>query len=94
MFSVALSVGGPRGLASRVYLKESANATSAAASYAASRPAVFGLSSSPDESEEAILRPSKTKKTIGARRGKNKLGNQALRGKSEEPFSCSVFRVP
>src|SRR2546426_9210931 len=41
MFSVALSVGRPRGLASRVYPWPSQG-------YAASRPLVFGLSSSPE----------------------------------------------
>ena len=46
LFSVALSVGTPRGVTSRVYLAAGLLA-SAPASYAASRPLVFGLSSSP-----------------------------------------------
>ncbi len=55
LFSVALSVGTPRGVAARVYL----NLTGL--SYAASRPLVFGLSSpTPRCGAEAILRPSKT----------------------------------
>src|SRR5262245_14912684 len=60
IFSVALSVGTPRGVTSRVYLKVRLLA-SAAPGYAASRPLVFGLSSSPELlRRKAILRPSKT----------------------------------
>ena len=44
IFSVALSVGTTHAVASRVYLKVRL-LTSAATSYAASRPVVFGLSS-------------------------------------------------
>ena len=44
---MALSVGTPRGVAARVYLAVSLLA-SAPASYAASRPMEFGLSSSPE----------------------------------------------
>jgi len=40
IFSVALSVGTPHGVTSRVYLSNESSE-----SYAASRPAVFGLSS-------------------------------------------------
>src|ERR1019366_1130223 len=47
LFSVALSVGTPRGIASRVYPVTGLLA-SAPAGYAASRPSVFGLSSSPE----------------------------------------------
>jgi len=57
LFSVALSVGTPRGVASRVYLQPNR-------SYAASRPSVFGLSSLPNRSGRAILRPSKIKLSI------------------------------
>src|SRR5712671_5959481 len=59
IFSVALSVGTPRGVTARVYLPVS-RLSAASASYAASRPAVFGLSSPvPFCGTEAILRPSK-----------------------------------
>jgi hypothetical protein len=61
MFSVALSVRTPHGVASRVY---------PTTGYAASRPLVFGLSSSPDDSEEAILRPSKIRRRIRETSGK------------------------
>ena len=59
MFSVALSVGRPRGLASRVYPRPNRG-------YAASRPSVFGLSSSPNCFGKAILRPSKITPNLAA----------------------------
>ena len=52
LFSVALSVGTPRGVASRVYPRPNRG-------YAASRPLEFGLSSLAAETARAILRPSK-----------------------------------
>ena len=47
IFSVALSVGAPRGNASRVYPQPNRG-------YTASRPAVFGLSSLPGDQEERL----------------------------------------
>ena len=63
LFSVALSVGMPRGITARVY-PEVRLLASAAPGYAASRPMVFGLSSPPNCFEGAILRPSKTVTSI------------------------------
>ena len=59
MFSVALSVGKPSDIASRVY-----PLVPKRRGYAASRPLVFGLSSPPNLFGEAILRPSKITKRI------------------------------
>ncbi len=61
IFSVALSVRTPHDVAARVYptIRRSRFRCFGGAGYAASRPLVFGLSSSPDRSGEAILRPSK-----------------------------------
>src|SRR5205823_8930252 len=53
LFSVALSVGTPRGIASRVYPMVRFLA-SAATGYAASRPLVFALSS-PDSRHERLF---------------------------------------
>ncbi len=49
MFSVALSVGGPRGPASRVYPRPGGSG------YAASCPEVFGLSSPVDRERTSAL---------------------------------------
>jgi hypothetical protein len=54
---VALSVGRPYGTAPRVY--PFARSCVGDEGYAASRPLVFGLSSLPNFSGRAILRPSK-----------------------------------
>jgi len=73
VFSVALSVGTPLGVASRVYPAVRV-LTSAAAGYAASRPMVFGLSSPPKLFGGAILRPSKITDNIWPRRPQSKPG--------------------
>src|SRR6266478_1227117 len=59
LFSVALSIGTPHGVAFRVCLRLNR-------SYAASRPMVFGLSSPlPQSRKGAILRPSKIEVNVG-----------------------------
>jgi len=63
---VALSVGMSHGIASRVYPRPNRG-------YAASRPLVFGLSSLPNHSGRAILRPSKTGGNIAELRRFDKL---------------------
>ena len=68
IFSVALSVGEPRGHASRVYPRPNRG-------YAASRPAVFGLSSLPGNQEERFsARPGRALEeapaSIPAQRGR------------------------
>ena len=71
MFSVALSVGTPRGVAARVYPGPTSPG------YAASRPLVFGLSSLP-QCGKAILRPSKTAERIAANWTADKLPVELL----------------
>jgi hypothetical protein len=76
IFSVALSVGRPRGLASRVYLPACLLA-SAPVSYAASRPMEFGLSS-PPASRRSDPPPSQNraqhKCSVGLKQAKAPLG--------------------
>ena len=73
IFSVALSVGTPRGVASRVYLAVS-HLAAASASYAASRPLVFGLSSPglPRKRSSALPKSSVRYRRIGEYQGRSR----------------------
>jgi len=72
LFSVALSVGTSRDIASRIYLRGTR-------SYAASCPMVFGLSS-PFKLKGAILRSSRIKENIALKRRKRKANQRSVPG--------------
>jgi hypothetical protein len=85
LFSVALSVGTPRGVAARVCLSPTSP------SYAASRPMVFGLSSpAPRYGTRAILCPSKTTGNIPERA---RIYKAQIRGLASANPRHSVLRI-